>query len=120
MKHIWAPSSIFSISASDSSAAALPISAREPAPSPPVVVAAELEDAVGGRIAQRLGVGIGGDEVDALDAAADHVGDGVAAGAADADHRDARAQFVQFRCNLDHVRHLLWGPGPPATPRLGR
>ena len=73
--------------------------------------AAELDDPVGVRIAQRLGVGVGDDELDALDLASDHVGDGIAAGAADSDHRDARAQLIQFRSDLDHVRILLWAAG---------
>jgi hypothetical protein len=40
---------------------------------------------------QRLRVGVGADELHALHAALDHVGDGVAAAAADADHLDLRA-----------------------------
>ena len=46
---------------------------------------------------ERLGVGVGDDEIDALDVGAHHVGDGVAAGAADADHADPRAKLVDFR-----------------------
>ena len=58
---------------------------------------AELDAAVGGRGVERLGVGVGDDEVDALDVGAHHVGDGVAAGAADADDADPRAKLVDFR-----------------------
>ena len=58
---------------------------------------AELDPAVGGRSVERLRVGVGDDEVDALDVGAHHVGDGVAAGAADADHADPRAKLVDFR-----------------------
>ena len=49
------------------------------------------------RSVERLRVGIGDDEVDALHVGAHHVGDGVAARAADADHADPRAQLVDFR-----------------------
>ena len=48
-------------------------------------------------IVERLGIGVGDDEIDALDVGVHHVGDGVAAGAADADHADPRAKFVDFR-----------------------
>ena len=58
---------------------------------------AELDPAVGGRIVERLGVGVGDDEIDALDVGAHHVGDGVAARAADADHADPRAKLVDLR-----------------------
>ncbi len=37
---------------------------------------------------QRLRIGVGDDEFDALQVGADHVVDGVAAGAADTDHGD--------------------------------
>ena len=97
MKHMCAPSSAASISSIVSSAAARPISGREPAPRPWVILQAELDPAVGGGGVQRLGVGIGDDEVDPLDVGAHHVGDGVAAGAADADDADPRAEFVDFR-----------------------
>ena len=43
---------------------------------------------------QRLGVGVGDDEIDALQAGLDHVVDGVAAGAADAEHGDPRLQLT--------------------------
>ena len=57
----------------------------------------ELDAAVGGRSVERLRVGVGDDEVDALDVGAHHVGDGVAAGPADADDADPRAKLVDFR-----------------------
>src|SRR3546814_18023676 len=51
---------------------------------------------------ERLRVGVGDDEIDALDARRDHVCDGIAARAADADHRDARLQLVDLRrANID-------------------
>ena len=58
---------------------------------------AELDAAVGGGRVQRLGVGIGDDEIDALDVGAHHVGDGVAARSADADDADPGSKFVDFR-----------------------
>ena len=54
---------------------------------------AELDAAVGERLRQRLRVGVGDDELDALQVGADHVVDGVAAGAADADDGDPRLQL---------------------------
>src|SRR6185369_7769669 len=57
---------------------------------------AELDPAVGGRVVERLRVGVGDDEIDALDIGAHHVGDGVAARPADADHADPRAKLVNL------------------------
>ena len=51
---------------------------------------AELDAAVGERLAERLGVGVGDDEFHAFQRGADHVVDGISAGAADADDGDAR------------------------------
>src|SRR5690606_33575826 len=53
-------------------------------------VGTELDQPLGLRHGQRLGVGVGDDEVDALQPGSDHVVDGVAAAAADAEHRDVR------------------------------
>ena len=47
------------------------------------------------RHGQRLRVGVGDDEVDALKSGGDHVVDGIAAGAADAEHGDARLQLAE-------------------------
>ena len=58
---------------------------------------AELDAAVGIGIVERLSIGVGDHEIDALDVGAHHVGDGVAARAADADHADPRAKFVDLR-----------------------
>ena len=58
---------------------------------------AHLDDAFGARGGERLGVGIGDDEVDPDQSRDDHVVDGVAAGAADAAHHDARLQFPELR-----------------------
>ena len=45
---------------------------------------------------QRLQVGVGDDELDAVEAGLHHAVDGVAAAAADADHLDARAGVRLF------------------------
>ena len=55
---------------------------------------AHLNDALGLRRGERLRVGVGDDEIDALQAGGDHVVDGVAARAADAEHGDARLQLT--------------------------
>ena len=47
-------------------------------------------------VLERLRVGVGADEVDALDVGADHVVDGVAAAAADADDLDDGALAVAY------------------------
>ncbi|MCY1173080.1 hypothetical protein D9M73_132300 [compost metagenome] len=57
---------------------------------------AKLDLVAGGRLLQRLRVRVRDKEVDALHIGAHHVGDGVAASAADADYGDAGAQFVNF------------------------
>ena len=57
---------------------------------------AELDALVGGRGVERLSVRIGDKEVDALNLIGDHVGDGVAAGAAHADDADPGPQLVHF------------------------
>ena len=58
---------------------------------------AHLDDALGLRHRERLRVGVGDDEVDALQARRDHVVDGIAAGAADAEHGDPRLHFPDIR-----------------------
>ena len=65
---------------------------------------AELDQVVRRRAVERLRVGVGADELDALHALRDHVLDRVAAAAADADHLDLRAHaelFDHFDCHLD-------------------
>ena len=54
---------------------------------------AELDAAVGLGELELLGVGVGDDELHALQPGVDHVVDGVAAGAAHAEHDDAGLQF---------------------------
>src|SRR5215471_13289147 len=65
---------------------------------------AHLHDALRLRHRQRLRVSVGDHEVDALKARRDHVVDGVAASAADAEYRDPRLQFVNIR-NIDIDGH---------------
>jgi hypothetical protein len=55
---------------------------------------AHLDDALGLGHRERLGVGIGDDEVDALEPARDHVVDGVAAGTAGPEHGDPRLELA--------------------------
>ena len=97
MKHMCAPSRLRTISSIVSSAAARPISGREPAPRPWVILRPSwiLRSALA--IVERLGIGIGDNEVDPLHVRSHHVGDGVAACTADADHADPRAKFVDLR-----------------------
>ena len=58
---------------------------------------AHLDDALRLRHGERLRVGVGDDEIDPLQSGRDHVVDGIAAGAADAEHRDPRLQLVNVR-----------------------
>ena len=87
---------------------------------------AHLNDAFGFRHGQRLGVGIGDHEVDALQAGGDHVVDGIAAGAADAEHGDARLELTDVGdIQIDGHVCLFFlarafstpGPGRSATGR---
>ena len=58
---------------------------------------AELDAAIGKRRIERLSIGIGDHEIDALDVRAHHVRDGVAARAADADDANPRTELVDLR-----------------------
>ncbi len=58
---------------------------------------AQLDARSGLGLGQGLGVGVGDDEIDAIQTGLDHVVDGVAAGAAHAQHRDAGTQFLGLR-----------------------
>ena len=58
---------------------------------------AKLNPPVGLRLAHRLGIGVGDHEFRPFQAGADHIVDGIAAGATDAENHDARFQFTQFR-----------------------
>jgi hypothetical protein len=53
----------------------------------------ELDVVVAERLLDRLGVGVGDQEVDALEVRLDHVVDGIAAGPADPDHGDLRREI---------------------------
>ena len=83
---------------------------------------AELDQPLGLRHGQRLGVGVGDDELDAAQAGGDHVVDGVAAAAADAEHGDAGLQFGDVRL-LQIDRHCLssfaFPAASPPRPPMG-
>ena len=87
-KTMSAPLRTSSISSAWSSAAFLPTSGSAPAPRPAGQLAADVELDVGVAHQQRLGVGVDGDELDALEPDLDHPVDGVDAAAADADDLD--------------------------------
>jgi hypothetical protein len=61
-----------------------------------------LDDALGHRHGERLCVGIGDDEVDALQPGRDHIVDGVAAGAANSKHDNAGLHLA----NIGDVGHV--------------
>src|SRR5258705_12364369 len=63
---------------------------------------AHLDDALGHRHGERLCVGIGDDEVDALQSGRDHVVDGVAAGAPDPKYDNARLHLADIS-DVGHV-----------------
>ena len=77
----------------------------------------ELDDSLGLGHGQRLGVRVGDDEVDALETRGDHVVDGVAAAAPDAEHGDPRLQLGDiWLLQLDgHGTSFLLSPA--ASPR---
>src|ERR1035437_1868104 len=66
---------------------------------------AHLDDALGFRRRERLRVGIGDDEVDALQTGRDHVVDRIAAGTADAEHGNPRLHLANVG-NLQIDRHV--------------
>src|SRR6476660_2581725 len=63
---------------------------------------AHLDDALGHRHGERLCVGIGDDEVDALQPGRDHVVDGVAAATADPKYDNTRLHLPDFG-DIGHV-----------------
>src|SRR3954454_4564668 len=82
---------------------------------------AHLHDALGLRHGERLRIRIGDDEIDALQSGGDHVVDGIAAGAADAEHGDPRLQLAdvwgsKIECHfcLSITRALFDVPRPAA------
>jgi hypothetical protein len=64
-----------------------------------------LNAVLAGRILERLGVRVGDDEGDALEAGLDHVVDRVAAGPADAEHGDSRQVAVRRLARLEIDDH---------------
>ena len=58
---------------------------------------AHLDDVFGPRHGQCLGIRVGDDEIDALEAGIDHVVDGVTAGTADAEDGNPRLQFADVQ-----------------------
>ena len=107
MKTMSAPLSTSSISSRWASAAwraDLGVAAGAEAPGE---LPADVELHVGVAHQQRLGVGVDGDELDALQPGVDHAVDGVDAAAADADHLDDGQ--VVLRC-ADHRSILLTRP----------
>ena len=88
--------------------------------------AAEVDGDVGGRLLQRLKVGVDGHELDAGDLRLDHAVDRVDAGAADADHADhrqvgaRRAVVVAHAGLLAAVRGALHVVRSSAKIRLSR
>jgi hypothetical protein len=108
MKHMWTPSSAWSISPSASSAAAAPISGRAPAPRPCVIFRPSWMRVSAGDRASACASVLATHEVDALQAIVDHVGDGVAAGPTDPDHADLRLQF--HKCRFHEIKGHGWAP----------
>jgi hypothetical protein len=71
-------------------------------------VAAELQLQFRAAVLDRLRIGVRGDELDAFDAAVDHVRHGVAAAAAHADDLDDRVRrHLLYQFEICHVRVLV-------------
>jgi hypothetical protein len=102
MNSMCAPSIAARMSSIASSAAWRPFSGLLPAPRP-LTPSWMVRWAALRR--QGLRIGVGADELYAADAAIDHVFDGVAAAAADADHLDlgAQVEFLDFNHFYGHV-----------------
>ena len=74
---------------------------------------AHLDDALGLRRGQRLGIGVGDDEVDPLKPGRDHVVDGVSAGSADAEYGQPRLELADIGdLQVDAHGCLLLGRAP--------
>ena len=107
---------IFSVS---SSAAGRPTFGSAPAPSPFVSLLPICSLTGAALVAQRLQVGVGDDELDAVEAGVHHAVDGVAAAAADADHLDAGAGACLPRraaAAAVEPRHWRWCNRPFVAP----
>jgi hypothetical protein len=77
---------------------------------------AHLDDAVAFRRGESLSVRVGADELDAVESRDDHVVDGVAAGAADPEHRDVWLEFPDVR-SLQIDCHDCFALSWPSCPR---
>ena len=100
---------IFSVS---SSAADRPTLGSAPAPRPLVSLLPICSLTGAALFLQRLHVGIGDDELDAVESDARHAVDGVAAAAADADHLDAGAHpdlFLELQSELRFASGVIIG-----------
>src|SRR5690606_24762363 len=70
--------------------------------------AAQLQHGARTDVLQRLGIGVGADELDAFDVAADHVIDGITTTATDADHLDDRVlRNVIYELEHDSLSSLF-------------
>ena len=123
MKSMSAPSIRSAMRSRSSIAASRPISGRAPAPSPRVSVVPSCSCDRRARALERLRVGVGADEVDAGQPAADHVLDRVAAAAAHADDLDDRAVLRFLVDDLEHVpirpfAFLSWSVVPASVSTL--
>ena len=58
-----------------------------------------MQSAFCGAGVECLSIGVGDDEIDALNLCGDHVGNGVSARPADTNYTDARPKFVHFGCH---------------------
>jgi hypothetical protein len=82
-------------------------------------VGAHLDAALRTRARERLGVGVGDDELDAPETRRNHVVDGVAAGSADTEYGDARLEFSEIWNSEVNghgrlpILHALPGPWRP-------
>src|ERR1700741_3626141 len=68
---------------------------------------AHLDNALGLGRGERLRIGVGDDEFDALQACRDHVVDGIAAGTADAEHGNALLHLANIG-DVSHVRFTIY------------
>ena len=81
---------------------------------------AHLDDALGLGQGQRLRVGVGDDEVDALQAGLDHVVDGIAARAAHTEHGDARLELADVgQGEVDRHGVPLYAKARRRAPSVG-
>ena len=77
---------------------------------------AHLDDPLGLRHCERLGVGIGDNEIDPLQPCADHIVDGISARTADPEHGNPRPQLPQIGDLLVDAHACLFDTGASPTP----